>query len=68
MFGRRNSSGSGARGNSNVSTLAVVAGIKPWAPSGCDYYEILGVDRTATADAIRKAYLQLSMKNHPGGY
>lgn len=30
-----------------------------------DYYKILGVDRSATAATIRKAYLKLSLKHHP---
>jgi molecular chaperone DnaJ len=30
-----------------------------------DYYETLGVDRKATADAIRKAYRRLARKHHP---
>jgi curved DNA-binding protein len=30
-----------------------------------DYYEVLGVPRTATADDIRKAYRQLARKHHP---
>lgn len=30
-----------------------------------DYYEVLGIDRSADADSIKKAYRKLALDNHP---
>ena len=34
-------------------------------PQKRDYYEVLGVDRNASADDIRRAYRRLAFKYHP---
>jgi DnaJ homolog subfamily C member 9 len=35
-------------------------------PPAIDPYEVLGLERTATADQVKSAYRKLALKNHPG--
>ena len=37
----------------------------PMAMTKRDYYEILGVARTASAEDVKRAYRQMALKNHP---
>lgn len=36
-------------------------------PPTIDPYEVLGLERTATADQVKSAYRKAALKNHPGG-
>lgn len=36
-------------------------------PPAIDPYEVLGLERTATADQVKSAYRKAALKNHPGG-
>lgn len=43
--------------------LAVVAAI---AAANNDYYDLLGIQKDANEEAVKKAYRKLSRKLHPG--
>lgn len=36
-------------------------------PPVIDPYEVLGLERSATADQVKSAYRKAALKNHPGG-
>lgn len=36
-------------------------------PPTIDPYEVLGLERSATADQVKSAYRKAALKNHPGG-
>ena len=35
-------------------------------PPSIDPYEVLGLEKTATADQVKNAYRKAALKNHPG--
>lgn len=35
-------------------------------PPSIDPYDVLGLERTATADQVKNAYRKAALKNHPG--
>ena len=35
-------------------------------PASVDPYEVLGIDKTATADQVKSAYRKAALKHHPG--
>jgi curved DNA-binding protein CbpA len=39
--------------------------LRPHRDMGKDYYSILGVDKTADEDALKKAYKKQALKHHP---
>ena len=49
----------------DVFIYLIIKSIKNMSVQYKDYYGILGVPRTATADEIRKAYRKLAKKYHP---
>ena len=43
----------------------IIEATDQWKMNPMDYYEVLGVDKTANKDAIKKAYRKLALKYHP---